>query len=196
MVITQPSHSNTGLFSPVFRCHLNTRPFANRTTFNHLNTRLVRYSDGYCTFNIFRRSKLQIKFKFDLLIVYYFLLAAIQACSWWAGRSSPLPWPRWADTRLRRGQGSLQPGQTFRSSSSLSSQPARPTGPKTAASSRWWRRPVVCQSSQSRQPDRDSAHAIMGSFVLDKQFNFLHVIVIFFGRLKKTLGENKPRKKV
>ena len=35
MVITQPSHSNTRLFSPVFRCHLNTGPFANRTTFDH-----------------------------------------------------------------------------------------------------------------------------------------------------------------
>ena len=35
MVITQPSHSKT-------------RPFANRTTFDHLNTGLVRYSDGYC----------------------------------------------------------------------------------------------------------------------------------------------------
>ena len=38
MVITQPSHSKT-------------RPFANRTTFDHLNTGLVRYSDGYCNFN-------------------------------------------------------------------------------------------------------------------------------------------------
>ena len=35
MVITEPSH-------------LNTWPFANRTTFDHLNTGLVRYSDGYC----------------------------------------------------------------------------------------------------------------------------------------------------
>ena len=35
MVITQPSHLNTG-------------PFANLTTFDHLNTRLVQYSDGYC----------------------------------------------------------------------------------------------------------------------------------------------------
>ena len=48
MVITQPSHLNTGLFCPVFRCHSKTRPFANRTTLGHLNTRLVRYSDGYC----------------------------------------------------------------------------------------------------------------------------------------------------
>ena len=48
MVITQPSHSNTGLFCPVFRCHSKTRPFANRTTFDHLNTGLVQYSDGYC----------------------------------------------------------------------------------------------------------------------------------------------------
>ena len=36
MDITQPSHLNTGLFSQVFRCHLNTRPFENRTTFDHL----------------------------------------------------------------------------------------------------------------------------------------------------------------
>ena len=35
MVITQPSH-------------LNTRPFANWTTFDHLSAGLVRYSDGYC----------------------------------------------------------------------------------------------------------------------------------------------------
>ena len=48
MVITQPSHLNTGLFSLVFRCQLNTGPFANQTTFKHLNTGLVRYSDGYC----------------------------------------------------------------------------------------------------------------------------------------------------
>ena len=48
MVITQPIHLNTRLFSPVFRCLLNTRPFANRTTFDHLNARLVWYSDGYC----------------------------------------------------------------------------------------------------------------------------------------------------
>ena len=48
MVIKQPSHSNTGLFSPVFKCHFNTGPFANRTNFDHLNTKLVRYSDGYC----------------------------------------------------------------------------------------------------------------------------------------------------
>ena len=52
MVITQPSHSNTGLLSPVFRCHLNTGPFANRTTFDHLNTKLVRYSDGYCNWDL------------------------------------------------------------------------------------------------------------------------------------------------
>ena len=36
MIIPQPSH-------------LNTRPFANRTTFDHLNTGLIRYSDCYCT---------------------------------------------------------------------------------------------------------------------------------------------------
>ena len=35
MVITQPSH-------------LNTRPFANRTTFDHMKTGLVWFSDGYC----------------------------------------------------------------------------------------------------------------------------------------------------
>ena len=39
MVITQPSHWNTG-------------PFANQTTFDHFNTRLVWYSDGYCIRNI------------------------------------------------------------------------------------------------------------------------------------------------
>ena len=40
MVITQPSHSNSG-------------PFANRTTFDHLNTRLIQYSDGYCIFFVY-----------------------------------------------------------------------------------------------------------------------------------------------
>ena len=32
MEITQPSHSNTGLFSPVLRCHLNTGPFEYQTS--------------------------------------------------------------------------------------------------------------------------------------------------------------------
>ena len=41
-------HLKTGQKCPVFRCHLNTGPFTNQTTFNHLNTGLVRYSDGYC----------------------------------------------------------------------------------------------------------------------------------------------------
>ena len=44
----QPSLLNTGLFSPVFRYHLNAGPFVNWTTFDHLNTEVVRYSDGYC----------------------------------------------------------------------------------------------------------------------------------------------------
>ena len=45
MVIMQPSHSKT-------------KPFANRTTFDHLNTGLVQYSDGYCT-----RQNSMFKFK-------------------------------------------------------------------------------------------------------------------------------------
>ena len=48
MVITQPSH-------------LNTRPFANRTTFDHLNTGLVRHSDGYCTECIAQTSNYRTK---------------------------------------------------------------------------------------------------------------------------------------
>ena len=48
MVTTQPSHSNSGLFCPVLGCHSKIRPFANWTTFDHLNTELARYSDGYC----------------------------------------------------------------------------------------------------------------------------------------------------
>ena len=48
MVITQPSHLNTWIFILVFRCHLNTQPFTNQTTFDHLNTRLIQYSGGYC----------------------------------------------------------------------------------------------------------------------------------------------------
>ena len=31
--------------SPVFKWHSNNGPFSNWTTFDHLNTRLVRYSD-------------------------------------------------------------------------------------------------------------------------------------------------------
>ena len=53
-------HSNTGpVFkwrseyrtksSPVFKWHSNNGPFGDHTTFNHLNTRLVRYSDPHCT---------------------------------------------------------------------------------------------------------------------------------------------------
>ena len=34
--------------SPVFRPSFNTGPFNNQTQIYHLNTRLVRYSDGYC----------------------------------------------------------------------------------------------------------------------------------------------------
>ena len=40
--------SRSGFFSVCFSDHhLNTGPFDNRTQINHLNTRLVRYSDGY-----------------------------------------------------------------------------------------------------------------------------------------------------
>ena len=35
-------------FSPVFKWHLNNRPFGDQTTFDHFNTRLVRYSDPHC----------------------------------------------------------------------------------------------------------------------------------------------------
>ena len=52
-------HSNTGLvfkrwyeyrtkFIPLFRWHLNAGPFSDQTTFDHLNTRLVGYSDPNC----------------------------------------------------------------------------------------------------------------------------------------------------
>ena len=54
-------HLNTGLvfkwwseyrtkFSLVFKWHSDNRPFGDWTTFNHLNTRLVWYSDPHCTF--------------------------------------------------------------------------------------------------------------------------------------------------
>ena len=43
MLIMQPSHLNTG-------------PFANRTTFNHLNTGLVRYSDDYFIFHFVQQN--------------------------------------------------------------------------------------------------------------------------------------------
>ena len=35
-------------FCPVFKWHLSNRPFGDQTTFDHLNTRLVRYSDPHC----------------------------------------------------------------------------------------------------------------------------------------------------
>ena len=35
-------------FSPVFKWHSNNGSFGDRTTFDHLNTRLVRYSDPHC----------------------------------------------------------------------------------------------------------------------------------------------------
>ena len=38
-------------FSPVFKWHSNNRPFSNRTTFDHSNTRQVMYSDPHCTSN-------------------------------------------------------------------------------------------------------------------------------------------------
>ena len=42
---------NTGLNCPVFRWHLKTGPFDNRTHIHHLKTGLVRYSDGYCSYS-------------------------------------------------------------------------------------------------------------------------------------------------
>ena len=36
-------------YNPVFKWHSNTRLFGDCTTFNHLNTRLVLYSDSNCT---------------------------------------------------------------------------------------------------------------------------------------------------
>ena len=41
-------HFKTG---PVFKWHSNTRPFSDRTTFDHLNSILVQYSDPCCTTN-------------------------------------------------------------------------------------------------------------------------------------------------
>ena len=36
-------------FTPVFKWHLDTRQYCNQTTYDHLNTRLVRYSDHHRT---------------------------------------------------------------------------------------------------------------------------------------------------
>ena len=36
-------------FSPVFKWHLNNGPFGDQTTFDHINSRLVQYSDPHCT---------------------------------------------------------------------------------------------------------------------------------------------------
>ena len=47
------NHSKTGPFSPVFEYHSNTGPFDDRTQISHLNTGLVRYSDGHCTTKLF-----------------------------------------------------------------------------------------------------------------------------------------------
>ena len=82
MVIMQPSHLNTGLFSLVFRCHLNTRPFANRTTSDHLNTRLVRYSDGYCI-HIGKSSDLNIS-----LVFKWHPITGLEFLSFW---NYPMP---------------------------------------------------------------------------------------------------------
>ena len=42
-------HLKTGQSCLVFKWHLNTGPFDNRTCLDHSNTGLVRYSDGYCS---------------------------------------------------------------------------------------------------------------------------------------------------
>ena len=39
-------------FSPVFKWHSNNRPFGDLTAFDHLNTRLVRYSDPHCSLTV------------------------------------------------------------------------------------------------------------------------------------------------
>ena len=68
-------HSNFGLFCPLFRCHLNTGPFDNRTIFDHLNTRLVRYSDGYCMLFF------SLKACFVCLFVCYHFYVSLQVFS-------------------------------------------------------------------------------------------------------------------
>ena len=59
-------HSKTAHFRPVFEFegHLKTGPFDNRTCMGHLNTGLVRYSDGYC---ILKRVNMKISKPFSIL---------------------------------------------------------------------------------------------------------------------------------
>ena len=52
LVSVDPNYSKTGQKCPAFRCHLNTGLFADRTTFDHLNTGLVLYLDCYCVSHV------------------------------------------------------------------------------------------------------------------------------------------------
>ena len=44
-------------FSLVFKWHSNKEPFSDQTTFDHLNNRLVWYSDPHCILVIFSHNK-------------------------------------------------------------------------------------------------------------------------------------------
>ena len=61
-------------FSPIFKWHLNNGPFGDWTTFDHLNTRLVRYSDPHCTLVIFLVlwSFSALRFSIYLALRWYF----------------------------------------------------------------------------------------------------------------------------
>ena len=48
----------------IFKWHLNTRPFSIQPLFDHLNTRLVRYSDPHC------------------IVFLFFISTAILGCNW------------------------------------------------------------------------------------------------------------------
>ena len=108
MVITQPSHSNT-------------RPFANRTTFNHFNTGLVRYSDGYCI------QIITVIFQDQVLIIIFFrcrdnrggpprlgpsqMNSGLRPCKFWMqnrkcndGPRCRFPHPQWTRCRFPHPQ--------------------------------------------------------------------------------------------
>ena len=73
--------------SPVFKCHSNNGLFSDQTTFDHLNTRLVRYSDHHCNcfilgFNLYFALNKCVFFKrnkyfFDLGFTSYFMSSVV-----------------------------------------------------------------------------------------------------------------------
>ena len=73
----------------VFKWHLKTRPFGIQPLFNHLNTRLVRYSDPHC--------RIYLSCNWKDVVDYLFWLWLWRGCPWCA-----YPWWwRWANDLLQ-----------------------------------------------------------------------------------------------